>query len=1201
MPRSLPVLLLVALGGALSAGTAAAHLATDLAVGSQHSCVVTSDGGVLCWGDNAYGQLGDGSSLSRPAPVAVSGLPAEAVTVTTGFLHTCAVTTGGAVVCWGENAKGQLGDGTTTLRRTPVAVAVLGSGVSQVSATFDHTCAVTTAGAVFCWGANSSGQLGDGTTTNRTTPVPVTGLSSGVVAVAAGGSHTCALSANGAVHCWGANSQGQLGTGALLDASVPVPVVGLSGGVAAIAAGHWHSCAIGDGGRASCWGRNNRGQLGDGTSSTQTTPVAVTVVSGAVASIDGGDLDTCALTTEGATLCWGDQNGAAGSPARVVLADGAVKVQSDGGRSCVLMDEGAVRCWGSSDPYTSTLGDGTSVTRTIPVPVVGLARNTAAVTAGWNHTCAVSTDGAVQCWGLNHSGQLGDGTTTTRRAPTSVVGLSRGVVAVAAGANHSCALTSGGGVQCWGANSDGQLGDGTRTEQVTPVAVVGLDSGVVAVTAGYRHTCALTTSGAVRCWGDNGSGELGDGTSHIRLTPVPVAGLDGGVVAVSAGGGVSCRHLDGTLRCRPVAHTCAVTASGAVRCWGSNSSGQIGDGSGVDQPTPVDVAGLPGAAHAVAAGPEGSCAVTSVGALLCWGRNEYGQLGNGTAVTQPTPVPVVGLADGVTAVSVGTAHTCAVVSGVVACWGMNWHGELGDGTLTNRPAPARVSGLDQGGAAVAAGTCPYPAPSAHTCAVTTAGALRCWGDNHSGQVGDGTNPPEWTTVPVGVVGLGGGTNSFFAEGATSAFFGTRFALVNPGERPANAWLELRSPAGTVLPTFRAVPPHTRLTIDVADVVGTVALEFATAVVSNERLVIDRTMTWGDAIRGPYGGHSETGLAAPATTWYLAEGSTIGDFNLFYLLQNPNDAETQVRVRYLRPSGVPLEKTYTLPPWSRTNIWVNVEDFPGYGQALAASDVSAIVDSTSGQPVIVERAMYLDRPGQVFAAGHESAGITTPATQWFLAEGATGPYFDLFVLIANPSDAAASIEATYLLPDGRTVVKHHQVAANSRFNIWVDLEDATLADTAVSTTIRATNDVPIVVERAMWWPGSSDQWYEAHNSPGSTTAGTRWALADGEVGGPHAVQTYILLANTSSAPGTVKVTLLFEHGTSAEQTFPVAGNSRFNVDVGAAFPAAADRRFGAIVESLGVVPARLVVERAMYWDASGQRWAAGTSAPATRLP
>lgn len=191
-----------------------------------------------------------------------------------------------------------------------------------------------------------------------------------------------------------------------------------------------------------------------------------------------------------------------------------------------------------------------------------------------------------------------------------------------------------------------------------------------------------------------------------------------------------------------------------------------------------------------------------------------------------------------------------------------------------------------------------------------------------------------------------------------------------------------------------------------------------------------------------------------------------------------------------------------------------------------------------------------------------------------------------------------------MPDGRVVVKTHTVAARSRFNIWVDLEDALLADTAVSTTITSLNAVPIIVERTMWWPGpTSDSWQEGHNSSGATETGTRWVLAEGEQGGPGNTETYVLIANTSGTPGSARVTLLFEDGTTAQQTFALAPSSRFNVAVGAMFSEAAGRRFGTIVESLAVggdAAAELVVERAMYSDAQGVVWAAGTNARATKL-
>jgi hypothetical protein len=246
-------------------------------------------------------------------------------------------------------------------------------------------------------------------------------------------------------------------------------------------------------------------------------------------------------------------------------------------------------------------------------------------------------------------------------------------------------------------------------------------------------------------------------------------------------------------------------------------------------------------------------------------------------------------------------------------------------------------------------------------------------------------------------------------------------------------------------------------------------------------------------------------------------------------------------------------------------------------------------------------MYSSAPTRPFVAGHESAAVAEPALSWFLAEGATGSYFDTFVLVANPSDERADVEARYLLPDGTVITRAYQVAANSRLTIWVDLEDPRLESAAVSTAIASTNGVPVIVERAMWWPGpTADTWSEAHNAAGTTVTGTAWALAEGEQGGPARAETYLLVANTSGVAGEARVTLLFEDGTSARRTFTLPPNSRTNVAVSAEFPEASDTRFGAIVESLGASPAQLVVERAMYTSADGVQWSAGTSAVATKL-
>lgn len=448
------------------------------------------------------------------------------------------------------------------------------------------------------------------------------------------------------------------------------------------------------------------------------------------------------------------------------------------------------------------------------------------------------------------------------------------------------------------------------------------------------------------------------------------------------------------------------------------------------------------------------------------------------------------------------------------------------------------------------------------------------------------------------------TTRYLSEGATSAFFDTQLALLNPGQTDSTVSLTfLRGGQQAPVTHVTTVPARTRATIHAKDVPGLAAAEFSTVVHADQFLVVDRTMRW-DA--GAYGAHAETAVAAPSPVWYLAEGATHSGFALFYLLQNPEARPVDVKVRYLLPTGGPLEKIYTLPPNSRTNIWVNVEEFAGLGAALASTDVSAVIQTIDDTPIIVERAMYLSNQGRVFNAGHASMGVTTPAREWLLAEGATGDYFDLFILIANPTNQDADVLVVYRLVGGGYYTRNLVAPANSRTSIWVDQETIPgvaglpLANVAVSTAVASTNNVPIIVERAMWWPGGSPTWHEAHNSAGSTATGTRWALAEGEVGGARNADTYILISNSSGRETDATVTLLLEDGTSLSRVYRLAASSRTNVAVRDDFGAAVlHRRFGALVETSEGVP--IVVERAMYSDAGGVRWAAGTNALGTRLP
>jgi RHS repeat-associated protein/uncharacterized repeat protein (TIGR01451 family) len=335
------------------------------------------------------------------------------------------------------------------------------------------------------------------------------------------------------------------------------------------------------------------------------------------------------------------------------------------------------------------------------------------ITAGYFHACVVTTLGALLCWGRNANGQLGVGDTTQRAVPVTVSGMSSGVAGVAAGNFHTCAVTTSGGVKCWGYNTSGQLGDGTTTQRTTPVDVSGLTSGVTAITAGQYHSCALLTSGGVKCWGDNTDGQLGDGTTTNRSTPVSVSGLSSGVIAISAGG----------------FHTCALLSTGAVKCWGYNNRGQLGDGTTTQRNTPVSVSGLSSGVTSISAGRYHTCAVVGGGAK-CWGRNDTGQVGDGTVTDRSTPVSVSGLTSGVSAIEGASAHTCALTtSGGAKCWGFNTDGELGNGGTTQQNTPVDVSGLTSGVSSISSGGLLF------TCAITTGGLVDCWGKNDYYQLG----------------------------------------------------------------------------------------------------------------------------------------------------------------------------------------------------------------------------------------------------------------------------------------------------------------------------------------------------------------------------------------------------------------------------------------------------------------------------------
>jgi alpha-tubulin suppressor-like RCC1 family protein len=356
-----------------------------------------------------------------------------------------------------------------------------------------------------------------------------------VVRVAAGGAHACAVDAAGAASCWGGNAAGQLGDGTLTTRLVPVGVSGLTEGVVAIDGGDVHTCAVNTSGQVFCWGTNFFLQLGGGSEVGTTTPAMVPGLPAGITTIATGKAHNCVSTGAGAVLCWGNNE------------------------------------WGQ-------LGNGAGAGNSPPVSVTGLSAGVTELSANVGfHTCARLAPDDVRCWGLNQNGQIGDGTSTDRLVPADVVALPPETQRIAAGVEHSCAIDDGGALWCWGDNGFGQLGDGTTTDRSMPVPVTGLSSGVIAVSLGLWHSCAITGDGAGWCWGRGPEGQLGNGEETTESAPVPVADL-GAMTQIALGD----------------LFACAVYADDSIRCWGNNGTGQLGDGTTTSRATPVEVIGTGG-------------------------------------------------------------------------------------------------------------------------------------------------------------------------------------------------------------------------------------------------------------------------------------------------------------------------------------------------------------------------------------------------------------------------------------------------------------------------------------------------------------------------------------------------------------------------------------------------------------------------------
>jgi uncharacterized repeat protein (TIGR02543 family) len=757
-----------------------------ISLGQLHSSAYTSLGRLLTWGENGSGQLGDGTTIDRLTPIEITSefnLDAGETIISINLreAYSSALTSTGRVFTWGNNYSGQLGDGTTTRKTTPTEITSrfnlgLDEKIISISLGGDHSSALTSTGRIFTWGGNRFGQLGDGTSSEwikQLTPTEITshfnlGLGETIISINLGGNHSSALTSTGRVFTWGANGSGQSGVGHISDIKTPTEItnnfnLGLNETIISINLGHAHSSALSSTGRVFTWGYNENGELGDGTIQiTRTIPTEITNrfnlgVDETIISINLGGFHSSALSSTGRVFTWGYNN-------------------------------------------YGQLGDSTTITRAIPTEItthfnLGLGETIISINLGLSHSSALSSTGKVFTWGANGSGQIGDGTTSTKFNPTEITVASVNLIQTNT-FDYSSSITEympvfeGYTFNGWYIDSDLTLPYSFITMGASDLNLFGkwtinqyqieynLDSEINDLTNPNSYnveTATITLAAPTKegytflGWYDNETyngdavinieqGTVGDISLYAKweinqyeinyiifdndYDPLNDIPLYPGETITSISLGAS--------------YSSVLTSDGRLFTWGYNSGGQLGNGTTVDQYTPIDITSYfylneNEIITSISMGWSHSSALTSEGRLFTWGGNYFGQLGDGTTIDRLIPTEITSnfnLAEGeiITNISLG-GHSSALTSeGRLFTWGGNSYGELGDGTTTSKNTPTEITnqfslGIGERIVGISLG-------HLHSSAYTSLGRLFTWGENENGRLGDGTTTDRWVPTEI---------------------------------------------------------------------------------------------------------------------------------------------------------------------------------------------------------------------------------------------------------------------------------------------------------------------------------------------------------------------------------------------------------------------------------------------------------------------
>lgn len=535
---------------------------TFISAGNTHTAAIKLDGSLWVWGSNSMGELGIGNNTNSNIPVRV-GSANNWKSVTASIQYTIALKNDGTIWSWGSNINGQLGDGTTINKNLPGKIGNASDWVNISTNSLQHPVAIKRDSSIWSWGNNANGQLGDGTLTNKTSPVQI-GIEKDWVSVYVGSTYTIAQKNNGSYWVWGYHAD-------LLIGNDPNPYklqplrIGNSNNWLMAAAGNNHSLAINKNGSAFSWGVNNGGQLGDSTTINKIIPQLINS-NNIWRKISGGSLHTIAIKNDGTLWAWGTNNyGQLGDgsntdsrlPKQIGIANDWMHIYAGSNHSLAIKKDGSLWAWGSNG--AGQLGDSSLQNKNTPTQI-GIDKTWQTVTGGYFHTIALKTNGSLWAWGHNGQFQLGDGTQTMKLVPTRI-GTDSNWLQIAAGGNHNIALKNDGTIWGWGANGYGQLGIGNTTSKNTPTQI-GINNNWATISAGYTHSSAITKEGSLWAWGYNFVGQVGNGNIINQNTPIKIS-INNDWQSVQCGN----------------FHNLAIKKDGSLWSWGSNNLGQLGDGS----------------------------------------------------------------------------------------------------------------------------------------------------------------------------------------------------------------------------------------------------------------------------------------------------------------------------------------------------------------------------------------------------------------------------------------------------------------------------------------------------------------------------------------------------------------------------------------------------------------------------------------------